>query len=126
MPSTAGWKTTSAALPLARSSRSPSAPSAGTTIPKGAYVAPLLASANRDERRFPDPDRFDVARDTQGHLAFGFGHHFCLGASLARLEGRVALEEIQARLPDYEIEEKGIERVHSSNVRGFAALPLRF
>ena len=65
---------------------------AGTRIPKGAYVAPLLGSANRDERRFPDPDRFDIDRDPQGHVGFGFGKHFCLGASLARLEARIALE----------------------------------
>lgn len=64
----------------------------GTTIPKGAFVAVLIGSANRDERRFPDPDRFDIERRPQGHLGFGFGKHFCLGASLARLEARCALE----------------------------------
>jgi cytochrome P450 len=73
---------------------------AGTRIPKGAIVAPLIGSANRDERRFPDPDRFDLDRDTQGLLSFGFGKHFCLGASLARLEARLALEALAPMLPE--------------------------
>ena len=72
---------------------------AGARIPKGAIVCVLIGSANRDERRFPDPDRFDLDRDTQGILSFGFGKHFCLGASLARLEARVALEALAPRLP---------------------------
>jgi cytochrome P450 len=71
---------------------------AGTTIPEGAIVTALIGSANRDERRFPDPDLFDLDRDAQGHIAFGFGRHFCLGASLARLEARVALEALVPRL----------------------------
>jgi cytochrome P450 len=71
---------------------------AGTRIPAGAIVAPLLGSANRDERRFPEPDRFDVERDTRGHVGFGFGAHFCLGASLARLEARAALEALAPEL----------------------------
>ena len=68
---------------------------------------------------------FDVTRPPQQHLAFGFGMHVCLGASLARLEGRVALEEVLARLPEYEIEEGGLVRVHSPNVRGYAHMPVR-
>jgi cytochrome P450 len=84
-----------------------------------------VGSANRDERVFPEPDRFDVLRNTSRSLAFGQGTHFCLGASLARLEGRVALEQVWQRLPGFEIEPEGIVRVHSVNVRGFAALPLR-
>jgi cytochrome P450 len=98
----------------------------GCKLPEGARVALLIGSANRDERVFPDPDVYDVERNTTQSLAFGNGTHFCLGASLARLEATVSLEEVQRRLPDYEIEEVGIVRVHSSNVRGFAALPLRF
>ena len=86
----------------------------------------LIGSANRDERAFPDPDRFDLLRNTQRSLAFGQGTHFCLGASLARLEGRVALEEVEQRLAGWEVETSGIQRVHSVNVRGFAALPIRF
>jgi cytochrome P450 len=89
-------------------------------------VVLLIGSANRDERVFPEPDRFDIRRDTNAMLSFGHGTHFCLGAALARLEGRVALEEVHARLPDYEIDPSGIVRVHSVNVRGFAALPIEF
>ena len=69
----------------------------GARLPAGANVAVLIGSANRDERRFPDPDRFDVEREPRGHLAFGFGEHFCLGSALARLEARVALESARAR-----------------------------
>ncbi len=98
----------------------------GQKLREGDRLLLLIGSANRDERVFEDPDVFDVMRNTTAMLSFGNGTHFCLGASLARLEARVALEEIQSRLPDYEIEEAGVERVQSSNVRGFAALPLRF
>jgi cytochrome P450 len=97
---------------------------AGTKIPKGAYVAPLLGSANRDERRFPDPDRFDVTRDPQGHVAFGFGKHFCLGASLARMEARVALEALAPELPRLERERPRL-LVDSFLVRGPRRLELR-
>lgn len=68
----------------------------GVTIPKGSVVTPILASANRDERKFPNGERFDIDRDTKGHIAFGLDIHFCLGASLARLEAKVALEELSA------------------------------
>ncbi|MBW2397857.1 MAG: cytochrome P450 [Deltaproteobacteria bacterium] len=96
------------------------------TIPRGARVALLIGSANRDEREFNDPDAFDLTRSQGQSLAFGNGTHFCLGASLARLEARVALEEVLARIPDYSVQRNGIVRVHSSNVRGFAVLPIRF
>ena len=98
----------------------------GRSIPGNARVALLIGSANRDEREFPNADLFDVTREQRQSLAFGQGTHFCLGASLARLEGRVALEEVQARLPDFEIRPEGLVRIHSSNVRGFAALPIEF
>jgi cytochrome P450 len=75
---------------------------AGTKIPKGAMLALLLGSANRDERRFANAEAFDVGRDTRGHLAFGFGNHFCLGASLARLEARIALEALVPHLARFE------------------------
>ena len=97
---------------------------AGTKLPKGAYVALLLGSANRDERRFPDPDRFDVTRDAQSHIGFGFGKHFCLGASLARMEARVALEALVPELPRLERGRAG-ERVDSFLVRGPRHLELR-
>jgi hypothetical protein len=97
----------------------------GGKLREGDKLVLLVGAANRDERVFPEPDRFDLGRDTTSSLAFGQGNHFCLGASLARLEGRVALEELQRRAPDWEIEPAGIARVHSVNVRGFAALPVR-
>jgi cytochrome P450 len=98
---------------------------ADTTLPAGSMTMLLLAAANRDERRFPAADRFDIDRDTNGHLGFGFGNHFCLGASLARLEGRIALETLLERLGPYEI--TAPVRAHGSFlVRGPAALPLRF
>jgi len=99
---------------------------AGVTIPKGAVVAPLSASANRDERAFPDPDRFDVTRNPKDQLAFGHGIHFCLGAALARLEARVAFEELLPRI-DHPL--RTDERLTWSNVltlRGPTALRLRF
>jgi len=97
---------------------------AGTKIPKGAFVAPLLGSANRDERRFSDPDRFDVTRDTQGHVGFGFGKHFCLGASLARMEARVALEALVPELPRL-TRERPLELIDSFLVRGPRRLAVR-
>ncbi len=100
---------------------------AGGTIPAGGRVVLLVGSANRDERVFPDPDAYVLGRPAeqmQQLASFGFGRHFCLGASLARLEARVALEELVAAVqPGYEIDEAGARRMHSVNVRGFAALP---
>ena len=76
----------------------------GQTVPQGSAILLLNASANRDEAKFPDADRFDIHRKTDGHLSFGFGIHFCLGAALARLEGRVALDEVLTRFPEWEID----------------------
>jgi len=90
----------------------------GVTIRRGDYVAPLLGSANRDERQFPDPDRFDVERRPLGHLGFGFGKHFCLGSSLARLEARCALEALLPELPRLVRQEARREWVDSFLVRG--------
>jgi cytochrome P450 len=98
---------------------------AGVRIPAGSVVIPLLGSANRDEAQFPDPNRFDVSRDTQGHVAFGLGVHFCLGASLARLEARVALEELLARYAGFEHIAPRVQYVDSYIVRGPKRLPLR-
>jgi cytochrome P450 len=98
----------------------------GVTVPAGSQVLLLIGSANRDDRVFPRGDRFDIDRQDTGSLAsFGGGVHFCLGANLARLETRVALEELLARVGEYEVDEANSVRVHSSNVRGFARLPVR-
>jgi cytochrome P450 len=98
----------------------------GEKLREGERLVLLIGSANRDPEVFPDPDRFDLDRDTSAHLSFGKGAHFCLGAALARLEARVSLEEVWKRLPEYAIDETGLERVHSTNVRGFSKLPLAF
>jgi cytochrome P450 len=94
----------------------------GVRIPKHARVLLVNGATGRDERRFADPDRYDVRRAIDLHLGFGYGRHFCLGASLARLESRIAIEEFLRRWPDYEVPPDGIERMHSSNVRGLAGL----
>ena len=99
---------------------------ANTTIPSGRTGMLLLGSANRDERQFEAADRFDITRRTSGHLGFGFGVHFCLGASLARLEARVALESLFVRCKDFELESHEIELVNSLIVRGPKTLPLSF
>jgi len=98
----------------------------GSTVPAGAVMLLINGSANRDERRFDDPDRFDVRRRTEHHLSFGHGLHFCLGAALARLEGRVALEEVLARFPRWELDLENAERGRTSTVRGWHRLPVRF
>ena len=98
----------------------------GQQLQHGDRLLLLVGSANRDELVFANADVFDIRRDTSQHLAFGKGTHFCLGASLARLETRVALEAVHARLPDFEIDDTKLVRVHSPNVRGFASMPITF
>ncbi len=92
-------------------------------IEAGRRILLLLGSANRDEDVFPDPERYDLERRTQDLVSFGSGRHFCMGAALARMEARVALTEVRAHVKDYEVDPSGMARVHSINVRGFAALP---
>lgn len=97
----------------------------GATIPAGAKVLLLIGSANRDAAVFEDGDTFRIDRAAKGNLAsFGAGVHFCLGAHLARLETTIALREFRSRVREYDLIELGIERVHSTNVRGFAHLPI--
>ena len=96
----------------------------GVTMSAGDRAVLLVGSANRDPEVFEDPDAYRIGRkDVSNLISFGFGRHFCLGASLARLQARVALEELQAAVRSYEIDDDAARRVHSINVRGFASLP---
>ncbi|HJR19178.1 MAG TPA: cytochrome P450 [Actinomycetota bacterium] len=95
----------------------------GVRLPKGGRALLLIGAANRDPRVFPDADRYDLDRDTSQMVSFGAGRHFCLGAPLARLEAKIALNELARRVKDYDIDEAGARRVHSVNVRGFESLP---
>ncbi|HVX09175.1 cytochrome P450 [Humibacter sp.] len=96
----------------------------GTEVPEGAVVLLVNGAANRDPRVFDDPDSFRIGRTFERHLAFGHGVHFCLGSSLARLETRVALEELVRRFPGYAVDTSAVERAHSSNVRGLSRVPI--
>jgi cytochrome P450 len=96
----------------------------GEVVPAGSKVLLLTGAADRDERKFPDPDRFDIRRRIDHHVAFGYGIHFCLGAALARLEGRIAVEEALARFPAWTVQQDGVERLHTSTVRGYRAVPV--
>jgi cytochrome P450 len=97
----------------------------GRTVPEGSHMALLLLSANRDERRFDDADRFDVRREIGQHLTFGFGPHYCLGAALARLEARVVMEEVLVRFPDWEVDDAGTEMIDGDiDLRGMSRLPV--
>ena len=98
----------------------------GTTIPAGDPVLLINGSASRDERFFPDPDRFDIDRERKVgyNLNFGYGIHSCLGAALARMEGRIALEKLIDLIPNYEIDRSGLQRVHMTNVCGWANVPV--
>jgi cytochrome P450 len=96
----------------------------GTTLPAGSAVLLLMASANRDPRRFEDPNRYDVLRKDVQHLTFGYGLHFCLGTHLARLEGRVALDELLNRWPEWDVDYSGMKLASTSTVRGWERLPI--
>jgi cytochrome P450 len=97
----------------------------GTEVPAAAKVLLLTGSAGRDERQYPDADRFDVRRRFDQHVSFGYGIHFCLGASLARIEGRVALEEALRRHPTWQVDRERAVRLHTSTVRGWSSVPVR-
>ncbi len=95
----------------------------GVQMPQGARILLLVGAANRDPEIFPNPDRYDLDRDTRQAISFGGGPHFCLGAPLARLEARIVLDELVTRVSDYEIDPDRIRRVHTTNIRGFDYLP---
>ena len=96
----------------------------GTTMPAGSAVLLIMASANRDPRRFDEPDRYDILRKDVQHLTFGYGLHFCLGTHLARLEGRVALDELLNRWTEWDVDYSGIKLASTSTVRGWERLPI--
>ncbi|SEG81425.1 Cytochrome P450 [Thermomonospora echinospora] len=96
----------------------------GEIVPAGSAVLFIVAAANRDESRHPDPDRFDVHRQIGQQLTFGLGPHYCLGAALARLEGRVAMEEILKRFPRWDVDWDDAKLAQTSTVRGWETLPL--
>jgi cytochrome P450 len=98
----------------------------GTTVPAGNAVMLINGSANRDERAFPDPDRFDIDRERKFgyNIGFGYGIHSCLGAALARMEGHIALEALLDLIPRYEVDREGLRRVHMTNVCGWSNVPV--
>ncbi|HYD10141.1 MAG TPA: cytochrome P450, partial [Acidimicrobiales bacterium] len=96
----------------------------GTNVPEGSVLLLLNGAANRDEREFPDAESFDIHRNVGRHLTFSFGIHYCLGAHLARLEGRVALDEVLQRFPEWEVDWDNDVQAHTSTVRGWEALPV--
>jgi cytochrome P450 len=97
----------------------------GEVIPADSKMLLLTGAADRDERKFPDADRFDIHRPIDTHVAFGYGIHFCLGAALARLEGRIGLEEALRRFPEWDVDAAGVRRLHTSTVRGYTNVPVR-
>jgi cytochrome P450 len=94
------------------------------TVPAGSAMICLTGSANRDDDKYEDPDRFDIHRNIGQHLTFGYGIHFCLGAALARMEGRVTLDEVLTRFPEWEVDWENTRRAPTSTVRGWESLPV--
>ena len=95
----------------------------GEKVPAGAFMVTLTPSANRDETRYSDPDRFDVRRANAHHLSFGFGTHYCLGQALARLEGRVVLGEVLKRIPEWDVDLGSATFMYHTDSRGYDSLP---
>ncbi len=98
----------------------------GKQLPKDSKLILLNGSADRDGRHFENADVFDVRRKIDRHIAFGYGTHFCVGAALARLESRIAIEETLKRFPTWDIDDGELEWVHTSTVRGYAKVPIHF
>jgi cytochrome P450 len=96
-------------------------------VPEGSVIIVIQAATGRDQRQFPDPDILDVERRIDRHLSFGFGQHVCLGASLARMEARIVVEEMLARFPEWNVDWDHTQIVHTgSAVRGYCKLPINF
>ncbi|MGZ7014231.1 MAG: cytochrome P450 [Acidimicrobiales bacterium] len=96
----------------------------GEVVPADSKVLLLTGSAGRDERKYPDADRFDIRRQFDHHVSFGYGVHFCLGAALARMEGRIGIEETLARFPEWTVDRARARRLHTSTVRGWTNVPV--
>jgi cytochrome P450 len=96
----------------------------GQVVPEGSAMLFLVGAANRDDRKYDDPERFDIHRDVTSHLSFGYGPHFCLGAALARLEARVALDEMLTRFPTWDVDLSDAVLAPTSTVRGWERLPV--
>jgi cytochrome P450 len=96
----------------------------GQTVPEDSVMIFVVSAANRDERRWENAERFDMHRKVGQHLAFGYGIHYCLGAALARLEGRIALDEVLNRFPEWDVDLDRARIAPTSTVRGFEALPV--
>jgi cytochrome P450 len=97
----------------------------GQTVPAGSHMALLVAAANRDDRRIDDPDRFDVTRRPGQIFTFGFGAHYCLGQALARLQARIALEEVLVRFPEWEVDLDQAQFAFDGDLRGWDSLPVQ-
>ncbi len=96
----------------------------GQKIEEGEIMLFINGAANHDERKFEDPDAFNLHRKTDRHLTFGYGIHHCLGAALARLEGRIALEEVLKRFPSWEVDWDNVKQSHTTTVRGYHHMPV--
>jgi cytochrome P450 len=96
----------------------------GQKVPEGSAILFLVGAANRDDRRFPNGDTFDIHRKAISHVTFGYGAHFCLGAALARLEGRIALDELLSRFPEWDVDLENAKIAPTSTVRGWETLPV--